>query len=57
MRRGPNVTLDFQREEVGSRVVEIIIEGKSIEVGVKTLECLVSVDVQKDRRQGKVGFY
>ena len=48
--RGPSVTLDFQREEVGSRVVEVIIEENRIKVGIKTLEWLVDVDVKKDGR-------
>jgi hypothetical protein len=50
MRRGPSVTLDFQREEVGGRLVEVIIEENSIKVGIKLLECLVDVDVRKDGR-------
>jgi hypothetical protein len=49
MRRGLSVTLDFQREEVGSRGVEVIIEENSIKIGIKPLEFLVDVDVQKDR--------
>lgn len=49
-RGGPSVTLDFQREEVGGRLVEVIIEENSIKVGIKPLECLVDVDVQKDGR-------
>ena len=50
MRRCLSVTLDFQREEVGGRVVEVIIEENRIKVGIKTLECLVDVDVKKDGR-------